>query len=182
MQLRWIAIGVVCFSATLLSACGNAGGDRLSGRSAATMSKSAGRYDSSTRDEDDMCDDWKNYDESRSLSASSSMDDDECKESDDSDRSWSSSSDDDDDSCRVTVCHVSSDTTCTAHMIRVRQSEVEAHIEHGDYPGACVPVDPPPPPPQCLPDSSVCNVDADCCPGSICLPDPLQGTACGVPG
>jgi len=150
------------------------------------MSDSTSRYGSSTRDEDNKCDDWKNYDESNSLGVSSSQDDDECKESDDSDRSsdssWSSSSQDEDDTCTVAICHVSPDKTCAAHMIRVRKWEVQVHIEHGDYPGACVPVNPPPPPPQCLPDLSVCKVDADCCPGSVCLPDPVQGTACGVPG
>jgi len=57
MQLRWIAIGVVCFSAALLSACGNAPGG-LSARSAsAAMSKANSRYDSSDKDKNKSDDD-----------------------------------------------------------------------------------------------------------------------------
>ena len=57
MQFRWIAIGVMCFSAALLSACGGATGNAtLSSRSSASaMSKSEGRHDASRSDKDD-CD------------------------------------------------------------------------------------------------------------------------------
>ena len=82
MQLRWIAIAVVCVSASLLSACGNATSDRVAGRSAAEMSTSRSRYDSSGKDDDkDECDDWEKYDQSSSLGTNSSMND-ECDESD----------------------------------------------------------------------------------------------------
>jgi len=35
---------------------------------------------------------------------------------------------------------------------------------------------------QCTPDGVACTVDAQCCPGSVCLPDPVLGRACGIPG
>jgi len=152
MQLRWIAIGMVCFSAALLSACGNSAGDTLSARSASgAMSKSTSRYDSSGKDATEQA---------------------ECDASDGSNSLA--------DNCKVTICHVPPGNDGNRHTIRVGESAVPAHIDHGDYPGACDPVDPPPP--QCLPDMSVCTVDADCCPGSVCMPDPFQGTACGIPG
>ena len=155
MQLRWLAIGVVCFSAALQSACGSATGDTLSARSpSSAISKSTSRYDSSGKN---------------------------ANESDECDASGVSS--DANGTCKVTICHIPPGNPDNRHTIRVGEPAVQAHIDHGDYPGACDPVDPPPPPPpQCLPDMSVCTVDADCCPGSICLPDPIQGTACGIPG
>jgi len=224
MQLRWIAIGVVCLSAALLSACGNASGDMSARSASAAMSKSNSRYDASDKDKDksdkDDCDESedsdKSSDKSKSLTTSSSKskddDSDECKESDDdkssghsysksksmSVASKSSSKDgkdhdkDDDDTCKVTICHIPPGNTCKPHKIRVGKSAVQAHIEHGDYPGACDPgpVDPPPPPPpppppvQCVPDLGACTVDTDCCTGSVCLPDlaTATGFSCGVAG
>jgi hypothetical protein len=226
MQLRWIAIGVVCFSAALLSACGNASGDMSARSASAAMSKTGSRYDSSDKDknksDDDECDESDDSDKSssksKSLTTSSSKskddDSDECKESDDDHKSSghsssksmsvaskSSSKDgkdhdkDDDDTCKVTICHIPPGNTCKPHKIRVGKSAVQAHVEHGDYPGACDPgpVDPPPPPPPppspppppvCVPDLGACTVDADCCALSVCLPDlaSATGKSCGVAG
>src|SRR3954469_6027258 len=227
MQLRWIAIGVVCFSAALLSACGNAPGGMSARSSSAAMSKANSRYDSSDKDKnksDDDCeeseDSDKSSDKSKSLTMSSKSKDDEsdeCKESEDEHRkssghsysksmsldSKSSSKDGKDhdkdgkDTCRVSICHVPGVNNCKPHKMRVRKSAVQAHFEHGDYPGACdptpgpvdpPPVDPPPvdppPAPQCTPDFSACTVDANCCAGSICLPDAAASTgfSCGSAG
>src|SRR5438067_303189 len=89
MQLRWVAIGVVCFSAALLSACGGAPGTALTSKSdASAMSKSDGRYDTSSKGDKDDCDGSEDHDKSddkssRSLSARSKDDDDkECKDDD----------------------------------------------------------------------------------------------------
>src|SRR5882762_3275420 len=138
MQLRWIAIGVVCFSAALLSACGGAPSTALASRTdASAMSKSDGRYDTSSKDKDkdDGKDDGKD-------------DDKECKSYDDDDHdhdsrdhksshslSMSSKSsskdkdndrdhDDDDANCKVTVCHVPPGNPCNEHKIRVGKSAV----------------------------------------------------------
>ena len=90
MQLRWIAIGVVCFSAALLSACGGAPSTALASKAdASAMSKSDGRYDTSSKDKDDKdeCDESEDHDKSndksRSLSTKSKDDDKECKSYDD---------------------------------------------------------------------------------------------------
>jgi hypothetical protein len=217
MQLRWIAIGVVCFSAALLSACGNASGDMSTRSASAAMSKTDSGYKSSDKSKsDDDCDESEDSDKSsaksKSLTMSSSKskddDSDECKSDDDHDKSSghsysksmsvasksSSKNDgkdhdkDDDATCKVTICHVPAGNQCKPHKIRVGKSEVRTHIEHGDYPGACdptVPVDPPPPPPpQCTPDLGVCTTDAQCCTGSICMPDfqSSTGFSCGVAG
>jgi hypothetical protein len=193
MQLRWIAIGVVCFSAALLSACGSAAGN-TSARSAAVMSKSTATYntsdkDNDSQDKDDDCDESDDSDKSsnsdkssdsdksgsksKSLSMmsskSSKSDDDkpECKDDDnhgkssgshDSSKSLSMSKSnsrddgkghgkDDDDTCKVTICHIPPGNHCKPHKIRVGKSAELAHIEHGDYLGACDPgpVTPPPP-------------------------------------
>ena len=212
MQLRWIAIGVVCFSAALLSACGNASGDMSARSASAALSKSNSRYDSSDKDksDNDDCeseDSDKSSDKSKSLTLSSSKskddDSDECKESDDHDKSSGHSysksmsvaskssskggkdhDKDDDDTCKVTICHVPADHDCKPHKMRVGKSEVEGHIKHGDYPGVCDVTPPPPPPPVCVPDLGACTVDGDCCTGSVCLPDNLSATglSCGVAG
>src|SRR4051812_36989507 len=100
MQLRWIAIGVVCFSAALLSACGGAAGDAsLSSREASALSSkesdrgysSAKGDDGKDHDKDDCdCDD-----DDDSKSKSRSKDDDkkpECKD-DDHDRDHDKSKD-----------------------------------------------------------------------------------------
>jgi len=220
MQLRWITIGVVCFSAALLSACGNASGD-LSARSAsAAMSKSNGRYDSSDKDknksDNDDCDEADESDNSssksssleRSSSKSKDDDSDECKSDDDHDKSSghsysksmrvdskSSGKDDgkdhdkkdDDDTCKVTICHIPAAENCKPHKIRVGKSEVEGHIEHGDYPGACDPVVPPPPPPpppptQCVADTFACTSNAECCSGTCGLDLTTGAVVCGAFG
>src|SRR3954469_5727120 len=225
MQLRWIAIGVVCFSAALLSACGNAPGGTSARSASAAMSKANSRYDSSDKNksDDDECDESehsdKSSDKSRSLMSSKSKDDDsdECKESEDEHHkssghsysksmsvdSHSSSKDgkdhdkDDDDTCKVTICHVPGVNKCKPHKMRVGKSDLQAHIEHGDYPGACDPapvdpgpVNPPPvdpgpvnpPPPACFPNGSVCNANSDCCTGT-CGFDPITlGVVCGGVG
>jgi len=196
MQLRWIAISVVCFSAALLSACGGAPGTALTSRSdASAMSKSAGRYDSSSasKDDKDDCDESEDHDKSsHSMSVMSSKDDDkECKDSDDFygkshdssskslklssksyDRDGDKDRDDDDANCKVTICHVPPGNVCNEHTIRVGKPAVRAHIEHGDYLGSCDPQDPPvvvdPPPPLCLPDGGACATGADCC-GLFCV-------------
>jgi hypothetical protein len=208
MQSRWIAIGVVCFSAALLSACGGAPATPLASQSDATaMSKSDGRYDTSKSDKDkDDCDESEDHDKSsdtsRSLSTKSKDDDDkECKDSgDDHDNSMgydkssrslmlskSSSKDkdgtdkdhdDDDANCKVTICHVPPGNPSNEHSIRVGKSALRAHIEHGDYLGSCDAPPPPPPPPQCVQDTGACTLSTDCCAGSICM---LDGT-CGIPG
>jgi hypothetical protein len=101
MQLRWIAIGVVCFSAALLSACGGAAGDAsLSSREASALSsKESDRGYSSAKGDDgkdhdkDDCD----CDDDDSKSKSKSKDDDkkpECKD-DDHDRDHDKSKDKD---------------------------------------------------------------------------------------
>jgi hypothetical protein len=200
MQLRWIAIGVVCFSAALLSACGGAPATALASKSdASAMSKVGGRYDASSKDDKDDCDE-SDHDKSSSLSTKSKDDDDkECKDSeDDHDKSkgydksskslMSSKSsskdkdgqdhDDDDANCKVTVCHVPPGNHCNEHMIRVGKPAVRAHLEHGDYLGSCD-APPPPPPPVCLPDASPCNTDADCCAPLLCG---LVARTCGING
>jgi len=201
MQLRFIAISVVCYSAALLSACGGAPGTALTSRSdASAMSKAGGRYDSSSRNDKDDCDESEDHDaSSHSLSVKSDDDDKECKSSDDysggskdwssrslsvsSSSSSSSSKDDDDDAnCKVTICHIPPGNHCNEHTIRVGKSAVRAHIAHGDYPGKCDAAPPPPPPPPpppaaCLPDTTACTLSADCCSG-VCM---LNGT-CGIPG
>ena len=177
MQLRWIAIGVVCFSAALLSACGGAPSSALASRSeASAMSKAEGRYDTSKkRDSDDKDDDDK-----------------ECKDDDHSDSSnvaksslISSNSgsedgsehDGDEANCKVTICHIPPGNHCNEHTIRVGRSAVPAHIAHGDYPGSC---DVPPPVPACMPEGATgCTITADCCPG---LGLSCQAGACTVSG
>src|SRR2546423_7424388 len=90
MQLRWIAISVVCFSAALLSACGGAPGTALTSRSDASALSKDGRYDSSSASDDkDECDESEDHDKSsHSFSVKSKdHDDKECEDSDDHDRS-----------------------------------------------------------------------------------------------
>jgi hypothetical protein len=205
MQLRWIAIGVVCFSAALLSACGGAPSTALASRTdASAMSKSDGRYDASSKDKDD-CDESEDHDKSkdksRSLSTRSKDDDKECEHDDDYDHdskdhksshslSMSSKSsskdkdndrdhDDDDANCKVTVCHVPPGNACNEHKIRVGKSAVRAHIEHGDYLGSCDVPPPPPPAPVCVP--SACPAPADPNAMAICNPDGTCGSACIPP-
>jgi len=217
MQLRWIAIGVVCLSAALLSACGNASGDMSARSASAALSKSNSRYDASDKDksDNDECDESehsdKSSDKSKSLTKSSSKskddDSDECKESEDEHHkssghsysksmsfdSKSSSKDgkdhdkDDDDTCKVTICHIPAAENCKPHKIRVGKSEVEGHIEHGDYPGACDPVVPPPPPPpppptQCVADTFACTSNAECCSGTCGLDLTTGAVVCGAFG
>jgi len=195
MQLRWIAIGVVCFSAALLSACGGAPSTALASKTdASAMSKSDGRYDTSSKDKDDKdeCDESEDHDKSndksRSLSTKSKDDDKECKSYDDDDHdkskdhksshSLSMSSrysskdkdndkehDDDDATCKVTVCHVPPGNACNEHSIRVGKSAVRAHIEHGDYLGSCDAPPPPPVVPACFSEGTACTATTDCCPG-----------------
>jgi hypothetical protein len=192
MQLRWFTIGVVCFSAALLSACGGAPGTALTSRSdASAMSKAAGRYDSNDKDDCDEDHD-KSQDKSSSLSVQSKDDDKECKDSDDHDKSKDNSSSlssslysrdqdhdgGDDANCKVTICHIPPGNACREHTIRIGKSAVPAHIAHGDYPGACDAPPPPPPPPanSCNPaacpgdpnGSAMCNPDGSC--GIVCLP------------
>src|SRR4051812_6443752 len=193
MQSRWIAIGVVCFSAALLSACGGASGTALTSRSdASALSKTAGRYDTSKNDDKDECDESEDHDKSsdksRSLSVKSkdSDDDKECKESDDHDKSWYGKSsrsvsmssynddkdrdhdEDDDANCKVTVCHVPPGNHCNEHTIRVGKSAVPAHIAHGDYPGSCDAPPPTPTPPACFAETVACTATAECCSGLAC--------------
>jgi len=230
MQFRWIAIGVMCFSAALLSACGGATGNAtLSSRSSASaMSKSEGRHDASRSDKDD-CDESEDHDKSDDRSSNSSSltvtsrsyssdksskddgdDKDECKSSDDDhdksmDRSSSSTSlmlsskssrddrdGDDDATCKVTICHIPPGNHCNEHKIRVGKSAVRAHIEHGDYLGACDPKDPPPPaPPGPTCDPLACPQDpngmatCDAVTGACaitCIPPTVwNGTLCNTP-
>ena len=189
MQLRWIAIGVVCFSAALLSACGGAPSSALASRSeASAMSKADGRHDKSKKsdsDDKDECDD-ASRDKSHSLTLMSKDKDDddkECKDDDDSDSSkvaqsslmssrWGSADEDgnehdgDEANCKVTICHIPPGNHCNEHTIRVGKSAVPAHIAHGDYTGSCDAPPPPPPVPACMPETAACVTTADCCPGA----------------
>src|SRR4051812_35007034 len=173
MQLRWIAISVMCFSAALLSACGGAPGTALTSRSDESAMSKDSRYESSSKSDDkDECGESEDHDKSsHSFSVKSKDDDKECEDSDDDydhDRSSGSMSshslsmsssrkdndgrhhDDDDANCKVTICHVPPGNVCNEHTIRVGKSAVPAHRAHGDSPGSCD-VQPPPPGPTCAP-------------------------------
>jgi len=98
MQLRWIAIGMVCFSAALLSACGGAAGDAsLSSRTEASAlsSKQSDRSHDAAKGDDSKDHDKDDCDCDDDSSKSRSKDDDktaECKD-DDHDRDHDKSKD-----------------------------------------------------------------------------------------
>jgi hypothetical protein len=210
MQLRWIAMGLVCFSAALLSACGGAPSTALASKAdASAMSKADGRYDTSKKgdkDDKDDCDESEDHDKSsdksRSLTTKAKDDDaKECKDSDeDHDKSKGKSysrslsmsrssskdndkdHDDDDATCKVTVCHVPPGNACKEHTIRVGKSAAPAHIAHGDYTGSCdVPPPPPPPPPAPTCTPAKCPVPVDPNAAAICNPDGSCGSTCIPP-
>src|SRR4030081_3012244 len=127
MQFRWIAISVVCFSAALLSACGGAPSTALASKAdASAMSKSDGRYDTSSKKDKDECDESEDHDKSndksndksRSLSTKSSNKD------KDHDKDHDKNHDDDDANCKVTVCHVPPGNACREHELHVGKSAV----------------------------------------------------------
>jgi hypothetical protein len=75
---------------------------------------------------------------------------------------------------KIEICHVPPGNPDNAHTICVGAAAEDAHVAHGDHPGACDGGDeePPPddggdPPNTCSGEGQACNTDADCCDASL---------------